>query len=181
MEGLRSAVPISSRAVQQCSKRRRGPGRLVYKSTRLLQQSLVYKSRQSLPFVCRSTLLRPEKGWRSLPDIGERLPPPPAPAAIPRLYNALRNTPFSVWWSGGWANRAAGAISKELLIQICFLNCAWNETSLRFCGWIAELYRGREKRCEDSSVWITTGCNYSFATSRSMTKQSLTVIPAEVL
>ena len=59
VEGLRSAGPNSSRAVQQCSKRRRGPGRLVYKSTRLLQQSLVYKSRQSLPFVCRSTLLHP--------------------------------------------------------------------------------------------------------------------------
>ena len=72
MEGLRSAVPISSRAVQQCSRRRRGPGRLVYKSTRLLQQSLqfstslVYKSRQSLPFVCRSTLLRPTTAQEGL-------------------------------------------------------------------------------------------------------------------
>ena len=59
-------MPISSRAVQQCSKRRRGPGRLVYKSTRLLQQSLVYKSRQSLPFVCRSTLLHPTTAQEGL-------------------------------------------------------------------------------------------------------------------
>ena len=67
MEGLRrSTGPISSRAVQQCSKRRRGPGRLVYKSTRLLQQSLVYKSRQSLPFVCRSTLLHPTTAQEGL-------------------------------------------------------------------------------------------------------------------
>ena len=126
MEGLRrSTGPISSRAVQQCSKRRRGPGRLVYKSTRLLQQSLVYKSRQSLPFVCRSTLLHPttaqgKKGWRSLPDVGEHLPP--APAAIPRLYNALRNAPFSVWWSGGWANRATRqqrAHHPNVLSQLC--------------------------------------------------------------
>ena len=61
-----------------------------------------------------------KKGWRSLPDVGEHLPP--APAAIPRFYNALRKAFFSVWWSGGWANRATRqqrAHHPNVLSQLC--------------------------------------------------------------
>ena len=71
--------------------------------SRVSSTSLARVSPLSVDLLCCTQQPR-KKGWRSLPDIGERLPP--APPAIPRLYNALRNAPFSFWWSGGWANRA---------------------------------------------------------------------------
>ena len=64
--------------------------------SRVSSTSLARVSPLSVDLLCCAQQPR-KKGWRSLPDIGERLPPPPA---IPRLYNALRNAPFSVWWSG---------------------------------------------------------------------------------
>ena len=80
--------------------------------SRVSTTSLARVSPLSVDLLCCTQQPR-KKGWRSLPDVREHLPPPPP--AIPRLYNALRNAPFSVWWSGGWANQAAGAVSKELL------------------------------------------------------------------